>query len=150
MSKLFRKSSLWGLCFFLLSFKKQGTLPRSCVFLIHFLYKEGTHLKKKNSVQIKFNNFCEQPPASSSSRNFNYYCHCTLYSKGHFDSCCSKSFFFFFLTAIEMGLVDNSILFPIKALALKCTDKYYEMSIWLTIWGIKIAFVKLCFSKIMS
>ena len=38
-------------------------------------------------------------------------------------------FFFFFLTAIEMGLVDNSILFPIKALALKCTDKYYEMSI---------------------
>ena len=63
------------------------------------------------------------------SRNFNYYCHCTLYSKGHFDSCCSKSFFFFFLTAIEMGLVDNSILFPIKALALKCTDKYYEMSI---------------------
>ena len=40
-----------------------------------------------------------------------------------------KVFFFFFLTAIEMGLVDNSILFPIKALALKCTDKYYEMSI---------------------
>lgn len=63
------------------------------------------------------------------SRNFNYYCHCTLYSKEHFDSCCSKSFLGFFLTAIEMGLVDNSILFPIKALALKCTDKYYEMSI---------------------
>ena len=40
-----------------------------------------------------------------------------------------KVVFFFFLTAIEMGLVDNSILFPIKALALKCTDKYYEMSI---------------------
>ena len=36
---------------------------------------------------------------------------------------------FFFFTTIEMGLVDNSILFPIKALALKCTDKYYEMSI---------------------
>lgn len=52
-----------------------------------------------------------------------------LYSKGHFDSCCFKSFLGFFLTAIEMGLVDNSILFPIKALALKCTDKYYEMSI---------------------
>lgn len=37
--------------------------------------------------------------------------------------------FFFFFTTIEMGLVDNSVLFPIKALALKCTDKYYEMSI---------------------
>ena len=80
------------------------------------------------------------------SRNFNYYCRCTSYSEGHFDSCCSKSFFF---PPIEMGLVDNSILLPINALALKCTDKYYEVSIWLTIWGIKIAFVKLCFSKIM-
>lgn len=35
----------------------------------------------------------------------------------------------FFFPPIEMGLVDNSILFPIKALALKCTDKYYEVSI---------------------
>lgn len=47
-----------------------------------------------------------------------------LYIQGHFDSCCSESFFF--LTTIEMGLVDNSILFPIKELALKCIDKYYE------------------------
>lgn len=35
--------------------------------------QEGTHLKKKQqkkqNVQIKFNNFCEQPPASSSSKN---------------------------------------------------------------------------------
>lgn len=35
----------------------------------------------------------------------------------------------FFFSPIEMGSVDNSILFPIKALALKCTDKYYEVSI---------------------
>lgn len=49
---------------------------------------------------------------------------------------------------IEMGLVDNSILFPMKkALTLKCTDKYYEIPIRLTIWGIKIAFVNFFFLR---
>lgn len=48
------------------------------------------------------------------ARNFNYYRHCTLYSKGHFDSCCSKHFF---PLTIEVGLVDNSILFSMKSIS---------------------------------
>lgn len=53
----FQKSVLCGLCFFQPSFfRKQGTLPRSYVFLICFPNEEGTYFFKKQGVQINLIN----------------------------------------------------------------------------------------------
>lgn len=51
------------------------------------------------------------------SRNFSYYCHCTLYSKGHFDSRYSEN---------PPLMLENSILSQCKKLTLKYPDKHCD------------------------